>query len=107
MGIIINSDYVLPNGITVNNVYASFKDSQITLDKMYFENNENNENNYNLVLKSYYYIYSSKDFRLNYKPHIKVHYIDAVITKEDLSKNPYTILYEKLKEIYVNYTDDI
>ena len=25
----------------------------------------------------------------------------------DLSKNPYTILYEKLKEIYVNYTDDL
>jgi len=104
MGITINSDYVLENGITVNNVYASFKDSQITLDKMYFENDEND---YNLILKSYYYIYSSKDFRLNYKPHIKVHYIDALITKEDLSKNPYTILYEKLKEIYVNYTDDL
>lgn len=108
MGIIINSDYVLANGIIVNNVYASFKDSQITLDKIYNKvNNQNDYNDYRFILRCNYYIYSSKDFRFQEKPHIEMQSLEMYISKEDLLKDPYTIMYETLKMIYEDNTDDI
>ena len=69
--------------------------------------NQNDYNDYRFILRCNYYIYSSKDFRFQEKPHIEMQSLEMYISKEDLLKDPYTIMYETLKMIYEDNTDDI
>lgn len=105
MGIIINDTLTLSNGTTATNTYASFKDSEIIIQKHY--TNGNDITNYTFYLKSLYTIYINKEFRLENKQFLELKSIHFEITSSDLQIDPYVLLYNKLKTLYINTTDDI
>lgn len=105
MGIIINDTLTLSNGTTATNTYASFKDSEIKIQKYYI--NGNDITNYKFNLKSLYTIYINKEYRLENKPFLELKSINFEITSSDLQIDPYVLLYNHLKTLYTNTTDDI
>ena len=107
MGIIINDTLTLTNGTTATNTYASFKDSEIKIQKYYTNQiNQNDITNYKFYLKSLYTIYINKEYRLQNKPFLEIKKISFKITSSDLSIDPYILLYNHLKTLYTNTTDD-
>lgn len=108
MGIIINDTLTLTNGTTATNTYASFKDSEIKIQKYYTNQiNQNDITNYKFYLKSLYTIYINKEYRLENKQFLERKSIFFEITSSDLQIDPYVLLYNKLKTLYINTTDDI
>ena len=104
MGIIINDTLTFSNGTIATNTYASFKDSEIIIQKYY--TNGNDTTNYTFYLKSLYTIYINKEYRLQNKPFLEIKNISFKITSSDLSIDPYILLYNHLKTLYTNTTDD-
>ena len=100
MGIIIGDTITLSNGLTVQNAYASFGNTEVQVRK-----DENNNSQY--ILESHYHIWVDKNNRTNNKSIIDAGNVRKTITASDLNSNLYTILYTEMKSNFTTTTDEI
>lgn len=97
MGLIIHSDYQTIHGMVLQNVYVSTNFSQLSVEK---RTNVSNNHRYNCSFT----VFLSQEARLTNKSPIG--YINSIVESESpIDMNIYTILYNKLKEMYPNSTD--
>jgi hypothetical protein len=97
MGIINNDSFEANNGVQKTGTYISFSGEVITLRK-YTEG---------YYISSRYRVFWDKAARDAGKMFIDVGSLDVQIPDTDLNNNLYTILYNKLKTIFTNTTDEL
>lgn len=108
MGIIIGDTITLDNGLTANNTYGSFGESQLTLEKIEVVTSDESNNEiityeYNLMCKGI--IWSSKQFRDNSRTRINAVNISMRLQSSQLNSNLYTLLYNSWKSQYTTVSD--
>jgi hypothetical protein len=114
MGIINNDVYECSNGVQKAGTYISFATETLYLVQNYpgiiipmpdqsFPSSE--DRSYNV--RANYRIFWDQAAREAGKSFIDLKSINATITKEQLNSNIYEILYEELKKIYPNTSDEL
>ena len=107
MGIYTNEPYTTVYGITLPNVYISFKNENISIQSSMVNIYDLSSLTYTLqkqyLLQGNYGIYANNDS--DYKP-IAVKNFNIVVDPADINLSSYTIGYNYLKKIYPKYTDD-
>jgi|TARA_B110000240_G_scaffold11258_1_gene11867 hypothetical protein len=107
MGIIINDIITFNNGIKQTDCYCSIHDNMIDITKNNENNTHTNQKKYNVI--SSYNIWASKDARNNNLILLDRKNISLNLDANELETNVnlFTLLYNKIKSDYTNYTDDI
>jgi hypothetical protein len=98
MGILIGDSITFTNGLSASNCYCSFYNNTINIEK-------NESSNYNISGSAC--IWVSKNFRDQNSPILDRVNIGVTITSSQLDTNVYTHLYNSLKSMYTNATDDL
>ena len=108
MGIYTNEPYTTVYGITLPNVYISFKNETISIQSAMINTYDLSLLTYTLkkqyLLQGNYGIYA--DNNSNYTA-LEKKYFNILIDPEDINLSSYTIGYKYLKTIYSKYSDDI
>ena len=108
MGIIIEDTITLDNGLTANNTYGSFGESELTLKKnevitLDESNNETTTYEYKVACKGI--IWSSKQFRDNTRTRIHAENVSITLQSSQLNSNLYALLYNSWKTKYTTVSD--
>ena len=108
MGIIIGDTINLDNGLSAQNTYGSFGESQLTVEKNQDMRNEENNNEsitneYRVFCKGS--IWASKEYRDNSRVRIHAENINIRISSSELNGNLYGLLYNKWKSKYTTVSD--
>ena len=112
MGILIGDSITFTNGLSASNCYCSFYNNTIHIEKNESSNynntiniEKNESSNYNISGSAC--IWVSKNFREQNSPILDRVNIGVTITSSQLDTNVYTHLYNSLKSMYTNATDDL
>ena len=106
MGIINNNAFLTRYGQELTNTYISLGNNVIELKKE-TEYNENNITTGKYILTGIFNIWLSKDARNNSKSTFATHFINKVLTTDEITSNLYNILYSEIKKKYANSADDL
>jgi len=104
MGIIIGDTITLDNGLSANNTYGSFGDSELIVQKIETDP-ESTDQNDSFRVSCRGSIWTTKEYRDSSKPKIHSVYVSVNIGEEHLNSNLYGILYTNWKNTYTNITD--
>ena len=114
MGIIIGDTIELANGLNATNTYGTIGTETISVTKERIEerSDENGGNNisyrFRFSLRGRGVIWSSKDFRNQYRPKLKHENIQIYYDDDTfLTENLYTLLYNQWKTNFTTVTDDL
>jgi hypothetical protein len=115
MGIIIGDTIELANGLNATNTYGTIGTESISVTKERLEDvrsDENGDDNisyrFRFSLRGRGVIWSSKDFRNQYRPKLKHENIQIYYDDDTfLTENLYTLLYNQWKTKFTTVTDDL
>lgn len=115
MGIIIGDTIELANGLNATNTYGTIGTETITVTKERLEDIRSDENGVDNISYSFRFslrgrgvIWSSKDFRNQYRPKLKHENIQIYYDDDTfLTENLYTLLYNQWKTNFTTVTDDL
>jgi hypothetical protein len=114
MGIINNDVYECSNGVQKAGTYISFATETIYLVQNYPgtfapmpDQSLPSSSDRNYSVRANYRIFWDQAAREAGKSFIDLKNISATLTKEQLNSNIYEILYEELKKIYPNTSDEL
>lgn len=111
MGLINNDNFIASSGVQKTGTYISFYQETLYVRKnppppiVSPQPVEPLKQTYNV--SGNYRIFWDKEAKLTGKIHIELRMISATVTEDQLSSNLYVVLYEELKKIYPNSTDDL
>jgi len=106
MGIINNDVYECSNGVQKAGTYISFATETIYLVQNYSDmSGSSSDRNYNA--RANYRIFWDQAAREAGKSFIDLKSINVILTAEQLNSNIYQIMYEELKKIYPNTSDEL
>jgi len=115
MGIIIGDTIELANGLNATNTYGTIGTETISVTKERIEDARSDENGgdnisyrFRFSLRGRGVIWSSKDFRNQYRPKLKHENIQIYYDDDTfLTENLYTLLYNQWKTNFTTVTDDL
>ncbi len=109
MGLINNDVYECSNGVQKAGTYISFATETIYLVQnnqgVNGQNPSSSDRNYNV--RANYRVFWDQDCREAGKSFIDLKSVNVNITSDQLNSNIYTILYDELKKIYPNTSDEV
>ena len=108
MGIIIEDTITLDNGLTANNTYGSFGESELTLKKnevITLDESSNETTTYEYQVTCKGIIWSSKQFRDNSRTRIHAENVSIKLQSSQLNSNLYALLYNSWKTKYTTVSD--
>ena len=108
MGIIIEDTITLDNGLTANNTYGSFGESELTLKKnevITLDESNNETTTYEYIVMCKGIIWSSKQYRDNSRTRLHAVNISITLNPSQLNSNLYTLLYNSWKTQYTTVSD--
>jgi hypothetical protein len=106
MGIINNDVYECSNGVQKAGTYISFATETIYLVQNYSDmSSSSSDRNYNA--RANYRVFWDQAAREAGKTFIDLKSINVILTAEQLNSNIYQIMYEELKKIYPNTSDEL
>jgi len=98
MGLINNDVYIAPNGVQITGAYISFATETLYLRQA-------GAGSYNI--NANYRIYWNQECRETGLSFVDLKTVSASVPSSELSSNLYNILYEALKVIYPNTSDEM